>query len=259
MLKLISLNVNGLRAASRKGLSEWLCAEDPDILCVQELKAQEKDLVPFQRIGRLEGFFHPAKKPGYSGVAVYSKHEPLRVIKGFGIEEFDDEGRYIQLDFPSCSIVSLYLPSGSSSDERQRVKFAFLKAFFPHLEKLKSSGREVILCGDWNIAHQTIDLKNWKNNQNKSGFLPEERHWLSQVFETLNFVDVWRDHHKTIPGYTWWSQRGRAYDNDVGWRIDYHIVTPNIAATIQNIVVQKHPKFSDHAPLIGYYDLSLTN
>jgi exodeoxyribonuclease-3 len=255
MLKLISLNVNGLRAALRKNLEEWLKEEEADIFCVQEIKAGFKELMPYTSLAGMKGYFHPAQKAGYSGVAIYSRYEPLHIHEGFGMHECDREGRYIQLDFDKFSVASVYLPSGSSSPERQQVKFSCLEAFFPHIQRLKESGKNIILCGDWNIAHQNIDLKNWRNNQKNSGFLPEERAWLTEVFKALGFVDIWRHWDQETPGYTWWSQRGRAYDNDVGWRIDYHIANAYFAERIQRMRVVRQPRFSDHAALIGEYYL----
>ncbi|HLW13597.1 MAG TPA: exodeoxyribonuclease III, partial [Casimicrobiaceae bacterium] len=200
--------------------------------------------------------FHPARRKGYSGVAVYAKHAP-QIATGFGHAEFDAEGRYLQADFADLSIVSLYLPSGSSGPHRQASKFRFLDAFLPHLESLVARGREVILCGDWNIAHQPIDLRNWRANQKNSGFLPEERAWLSRVFDELRFVDVFRRVDARADQYTWWSNRGEAWKKNVGWRIDYQIATPGIAATARAAAIYKNRRFSDHAPLIIDYDYVL--
>ena len=256
MLKVISLNVNGLRAAVRKNLEVWLEQEQADVVCLQELKAGYKELEPYTQLAGLQAYLHPADRPGYSGVAIYTHLEPMAVHRGFGMPELDHEGRYIQLDFPNFSVASVYLPSGSSSDERQCIKFDCLDVFFPYLKHLCQEKTSMVLCGDWNIAHQNIDLKNWRNNQKNSGFLPEERAWLSRVFDELAWVDVWR-YHREDPGYTWWSQRGRAYDNNVGWRIDYHVATPSLATSAQTLRVERTPRFSDHAPIIIDYKFDL--
>ena len=256
MLRIISLNFNGIRSAAKKGCFEWLAAQKADALCVQELKAQAADMTPdFLAPGKLKGHFHYAEKKGYSGAGVYARATPQKVHIGFGSKEFDAEGRYVQCDFESHTLVSIYQPSGSSGEQRQAAKFRFLKEFLPHLKKLRKSGREVILCGDFNIAHKEIDLKNWKSNQKNSGFLPEERAWLTQVFDAAGFVDVYRKLHPETTGecYTWWSQRGAAYEKNVGWRLDYQIATPGIAAAATRATVYKGQYFSDHAPLIVDY------
>ncbi|MBU6437720.1 MAG: exodeoxyribonuclease III, partial [Betaproteobacteria bacterium] len=215
MLRVCSLNVNGLRSAASKGLEAWVSAQQPQILCLQEVKAQLDDLAePLRALGGLRGHFHLAEKKGYSGVALYAQAEPSDVRAGFGSPEFDSEGRYVELRFDrpgrKLSVVSVYFPSGSSSDERQQAKFRFLTQFLPHLKKLKR-GREVVLCGDVNIAHQAIDLKNWKSNQKNSGFLPEERAWLDALFAQHGYVDVFRTLNPQPEQYTWWSNRGAAW------------------------------------------------
>ena len=256
MLRIISLNFNGIRSAAKKGCFEWLATQKADALCVQELKAQAADMTPdFLAPGKLKGHFHYAGKKGYSGAGVYARATPQKVHTGFGSKEFDAEGRYVQCDFESHTLVSVYKPSGSSGEQRQAAKFRFLKEFLPHLKKLGKSGREVIICGDFNIAHKEIDLKNWKSNQKNSGFLPEERAWLTQVFDDAGFVDVYRKLHPETTGeaYTWWSQRGAAYEKNVGWRLDYQIATPGIAAAATRATVYKGQYFSDHAPLIVDY------
>ena len=255
-MKIVSLNLNGIRSALRKGLASWLEMHQPDVLCVQELKAQDADLDDdMRRLGGMTGHFHFAEKKGYSGVAVYTRKKANAVQIGFGSTEFDAEGRYVELDLGKVTVISLYLPSGSSGPERQDAKFRFLKAFYPHLSKLKSSGREVVLCGDINIAHHEIDLKNWKGNQKNSGFLPEERAWLTQVFDELGFVDVFRRLDQRAEQYTWWSARGAAWDNNVGWRLDYQIATPGIAASATSAAIYLDERFSDHAPLTIEYAL----
>lgn len=255
MPRIISANLNGIRSADKKGFFNWLAGSGGDIVCVQELKAQDTDLSPLHRQppGYPFSAFHCAEKKGYSGVGIYARQQPDRVIEGLGLPEFDAEGRYLRADFGPLSVISLYLPSGSSSEERQQVKFAFMAAFLPQLEALIAEGRDLVLCGDWNIAHKEIDLKNWKGNLKNSGFLPEERAWLTDVFDRVGFVDVWRRLYADIPGYTWWSNRGQAYAKDVGWRIDYQIATPALAAHATSASVYKDEKFSDHAPLIVDY------
>jgi exodeoxyribonuclease-3 len=256
-LRIITANLNGIRSASSKGFFDWLATQDADFVCVQELKAQMTDMQrDMLQPDGLYGYFHYAEKKGYSGVGIYSKRQPDAVIEGLGIADIDAEGRYIEAQYGNLSIISLYLPSGSSSDERQQVKFSFLERFYPRLIELKASGRDVVLCGDWNIAHQQIDLKNWKSNQKNSGFLPEERAWMTQVIGTLGWVDVHRTLQPDASGdaYTWWSNRGQAWANNVGWRIDYQIATPGIAQTARAASVYKAQRFSDHAPLIVDYE-----
>ena len=258
-MRVISLNVNGIRAAERKGLSRWLGEIGPwDVLCVQELKAHPADIPDTLRApDKSIAHFHHAKKKGYSGVGLYAKRVPDRVRLGFGHKEFDNEGRYVQADFGNLSIISLYQPSGSSGPERQAAKFRFLDCFLPHLRKLKRAKREVLLCGDWNIAHQPIDLKNWRANRKNSGFLPEERAWLTHAFDKLGYVDVFRRVDPRPEQYTFWSNRGQSWAKNVGWRIDYHIATPGLAATAKSSSIYKDERFSDHAPLIVDYDYTL--
>ena len=256
MLRIISLNLNGIRSAWSKGVLPWTAAQQADIVCLQELKAQLPDLTPeMQQPDGMHAFYHCAEKKGYSGVGIWSRQAPDRVVAGFDGGEFDAEGRYLRADFGNLSVISLYLPSGSSSPERQEAKFRFLDVFFPHLQHLRAEGREVVLCGDWNIAHQEIDLKNWKSNQKNSGFLPEERAWLSRLFAEQGWVDVYRRLHPatTDACYTWWSNRGQAWAKNVGWRIDYQIATPGIAAAAQASTIYKEQRFSDHAPLTVDY------
>jgi len=254
-LKVVSLNVNGIRSAARKGLFAWIAARKPDIVCMQEIKALESDLDP--GVFRPKGYsaaFLPAEKKGYSGVAFYSRRQPEAIIRGFGSREFDAEGRYLEARFGNLSVVSVYLPSGASSEVRLAAKFRFLEEFLPHLQSLARARREVLLCGDWNIAHKEIDLRNWRSNQKNSGFLPEERAWLSRVFDEVGFVDVFRRINQKPDQYTWWSNRGQAWANNVGWRIDYHIATPGIAATARKESIYLSERFSDHAPLTIDYD-----
>jgi len=258
MLRIITLNLNGIRSAGRKGFFEWLARSGADIVCVQELKAQAADVTADMLAPHgFRGYFHYADKKGYSGVGLFTRHAPVKVIEGIGIADIDSEGRYLRADFGKLSVISLYLPSGSSSEERQQVKFSFLERFYPHLEALRNAGREVVLCGDWNIAHQKIDLKNWRGNQKNSGFLPEERAWLTRVFDELGWVDVFRRIDARPEQYTWWSNRGQAWAKNVGWRIDYHIATPGVAATAKSVSIYKDERFSDHASLAIDYEFEL--
>ena len=257
-MRVISINVNGIRAAHRKNFFIWLQKQDADIVCVQETKAQVEQLT--EEIIKPKGYysyFNDALKKGYSGVAIYSRIEPDKIIDKIGWREADDEGRYLQANFGKLSIVSLYLPSGSSSEERQIVKFDFLDRFISVLKKMRRQKREYIICGDWNIAHKKIDIKNWKGNQKNSGFLPEERSWLDNLFNKLGMVDSFRVVNQEAEQYTWWSNRGQAWAKNVGWRIDYQIVTPGLKDKIRTASIYKDERFSDHAPLIIDYDLKL--
>ena len=292
MFKLTSLNLNGIRSAASKGLQDWLAQTMPDCICVQELKAQAADISgKLEEIAGLKGHFHFAEKKGYSGVGVYTRHEPSDVIVGYDSPEFDAEGRYVELRFdspgrkqsPKLSIISCYFPSGSSGEERQAAKFRFLAELYPRLLALKET-RDFVLCGDINIAHQEIDLKNFKGNRKNSGFLPEERDWMTELLreakadaalvneaadELLDgsgpapsgggMVDVYRMLHPETTGdaYTWWSNRGQAYANNVGWRLDYHLATPAIAALARTADIHKEPRFSDHAPLTIEYEFAV--
>ena len=288
MFKLTSLNLNGIRSAAAKGLHAWVAQTLPDCICVQELKAQAADVSGrFEEIAGLKGHFHFAEKKGYSGVAIYTRHAPSDVITGYGSTEFDAEGRYVELRFdrpgrkqvPKLSIISCYFPSGSSGEERQAAKFRFLAEFYPRLAALKET-RDFVLCGDINIAHQEIDLKNFKGNRKNSGFLPEERAWMTELLRDAELaneaadeltqatgpslrgggmVDVYRKLQPTTTddAYTWWSNRGQAYAKNVGWRLDYHLATPAVAALAQRETIYKTRRFSDHAPITVDYDLAL--
>ena len=256
MPKIISANLNGIRSAHKKGFFNWMASQTADFVCVQELKAQLPDMTEeFLMPGGYHGHFHYAEKKGYSGTGIYSRIKPDAVRVGFGCAEFDAEGRYVRCDFDNLTIISVYCPSGSASAERQLAKFRFMEVFLPHLLELRAEGREVVICGDWNIAHQEIDLKNFKGNKKNSGFLPEERAWLTRVFDECGFVDVHRGIDQRPEQYTWWSNRGQAYAKNVGWRIDYHVATPGIAAQAKAVSVYKDERFSDHAPLIIDYSL----
>lgn len=257
-MRIISANVNGIRSATAKGFFPWLARQKADVACLQEIKAQQADL-PAQalHVKGLTGYFHTAEKKGYSGVGVYARIEPDTIVQGLGIKDIDAEGRYLQLDFGNLSVISVYVPSGTTSAERLAIKFSFMERFFPHLGKLRKSGREIVLCGDWNVAHKEIDLKNWRSNQKNSGFLPEERAWLSRIFDELGLVDVFRTLDKRPEQYTWWSNRGQAWAKNVGWRLDYQIATPGIAAKARKVAIYKDERFSDHAPLTIDYNYEL--
>jgi exodeoxyribonuclease-3 len=263
LFKLTSLNLNGIRSATSKGVEAWLATHSPDCICVQEVKAQGPDVDgKFDALAGLRGHFHFAEKKGYSGVGVFSKHEPSDVVSGFGSKEFDAEGRYVELRFDTpkrkLSIISCYFPSGSSSQERQQAKFRFLEEFDPYLNALKKQ-REFILCGDVNIAHQERDLKNWKSNQKNPGFTPEERAWMTKLLSETGLVDVYRRLQPEATGasYTWWSNRGQAYSKNVGWRLDYQIATPGLAQLARKEAIYKDQRFSDHAPITVEYELGL--
>ena len=259
--RLVTLNLNGIRSAARKGFVEWAESVSADCMGVQEVKAQSDDLDDtLTCVGGMAGHFHFAEKKGYSGVGLYSRKAPSAVITGFGSQEFDAEGRWVETRFDTAkrklSIISAYFPSGSSSDERQAAKFRFLAKMFPHLMKLKAE-REFILVADVNIAHKEIDLKNWKSNQKNSGFTPEERAWMTKLLTDGGLVDVFRTLNPNPDQYTWWSSRGQAWAKNVGWRLDYHLATPALAATAKAEKIYLDQRFSDHAPLTIDYGFKL--
>ena len=263
MFKLTSLNLNGIRSATTKGVETWLEQHAPDCICVQEVKAQASDVAgKFEVLAGMKGHFQFAEKKGYSGVGVYTRHEPSDVVAGFDGGEFDAEGRYVEarFDTPSrkLSIISVYFPSGSSGPERQEAKYRFLDKMYPHLMALKKE-RDFIICSDVNIAHKEADLKNWKGNLKNSGFLPEERAWMTRLTTESGVVDVYRklQPDTTDACYTWWSNRGQAYAKNVGWRLDYHLATPALAERARTEAIYKDEKFSDHAPITIEYDVAL--
>jgi len=256
MLRIISLNLNGIRSAWSKNVLPWLLAQQADVVCLQEIKAQLADLGSemLQPPG-YRAYYHCAEKKGYSGVGIWCRQAPERVTAGMEVAEFDAEGRYLRVDIGDLSVVSLYVPSGSSSPERQEAKFRFIREFTPQMAALRAEGRKMVICGDWNVAHRPIDLKNWKSNQKNSGFLPEERAWLDELFDAQGWVDVYRRLNPEAgeEAYTWWSNRGQAWANNVGWRIDYQIATPELAELAHSASVYKEQRFSDHAPLCVDY------
>jgi len=261
MLRVISANVNGIRSAAKKGFFSWLTKQNADVICFQETKAQDHQLT--DSIFCPEGYhiyYCDAEKKGYSGVAIFTRLKPDHISRGLGWKEADTEGRYIQADFGDLSIASLYLPSGTSGETRQAVKFDFMSQYEKKLKRQAQDGRDYILCGDWNIAHKEIDLKNWKANQNTSGFLPEERAWLDKVFGSIGFVDAFRVLNQKPEQYSWWSQRSvTARSKNIGWRIDYQVITPALAKTIQAVSIYNDEVFSDHAPVIVDYKLKVEN
>jgi exodeoxyribonuclease-3 len=265
VFRLVTLNLNGIRSAAAKGFEAWADSVGADCIGVQEVKAQASDIGErFATVAGMKGYFHFSRRRGYSGVGMFARHAPSDVIAGFGSREFDAEGRYLELRFDdpgrprlrTFSVISCYFPSGSSGEERQRAKFRFLARMTPHLRKLKAQ-REFILIGDVNIAHKEIDLKNWRSNQNHSGFTPRERAWMTHTLDKVGLVDVFRALNPRPEQYTWWSNRGQARTNNVGWRLDYHLATPGIAAAAQREQIYLERRFSDHAPVVIDYDLDL--
>ena len=256
MIKIITLNANGIRSAQRKGFFTWMKKQNADFVCLQETKAQVIQLDEEVCSPRgYTAYFNDAEKKGYSGVALYTRKKPLRVRDKLGWHNADTEGRYLQADFRNFSVISVYLPSGSSGEERQSIKFEFMERFMPLLEKFRKQRRKYIICGDWNIAHREIDLKNWRGNLKNSGFLPEERSWMDSLFNEVGLVDAFRAVNQQPDQYTWWSNRGQARAKNVGWRIDYQVVSPVLRKKIVNAEIYTRERFSDHAPLIIEYDL----
>jgi exodeoxyribonuclease-3 len=255
-VRIITLNANGLRAATRKGLFPWFSRQSADVLCVQELKARPEQIEDdAYHASGFTRYISCAEKPGYSGVALYARQEPLRVATAYGDAEFDAEGRYVEAEFEDFGVISAYFPSGSSKPERQEAKFRFLKTFEAHMHALLQRSKPYIICGDINIAHKSIDLKNWRANQKNSGFTPEERAWMDHIVDDVGYVDAFRQVNRDPDQYTWWSNRGRAWDKNVGWRIDYQLVTPGLADCVEAVDIYKSTRFSDHAPLIIDYVL----
>jgi exodeoxyribonuclease-3 len=261
-MRVITFNLNGIRSAARKGWLDWMATQQADLVCVQETRAQDKDLGASMRLlqsacGPMLGHFHFAVKPGYAGTGIYSARPPLAVHYGFGEPEFDSEGRYTEVDLGDLVAISLYVPSGSASEEKLQAKFRFMRRFSLHLANLLRKGRPLLICADWNVAHREIDLRNWRANQTRPGFLPEERAWIDSLIHRHGMVDVFRRLEPDRAVYTWWSNRGAAFVKNVGWRIDYQLATPDLAERATGWYVQREPRFSDHAPLIIDYALDL--
>jgi len=257
-MKIITLNCNGIRAAGRKGFFEWMKKQRADVICLQETKAQESQLEDelFFPAG-YHRYLHDAEKRGYSGVALYCRHKPRRVIHGLKDDLIDREGRYLEACYGNLSVVSLYMPSGSSGDERQEFKYRMMDLMMPHLLKLKKRKRQYIICGDWNIAHTKADIRNWRGNQKNSGFLPQERDWLTELFDKHKYVDAFRTLDQKEHEYTWWSNRGQAFANNTGWRIDYQITTNGLRNLVKKTSIYRKERFSDHAPLCVEYDFDI--
>jgi len=255
LFRVISLNANGIRSAARKGFFEWMDKQNADVVCIQETKAQAHQLTDEIFSPRdYHCYYEDAEKKGYSGTAIYTQHKPTKVVRGYGDPEFDNEGRYLEVQLGGISVVSLYLPSGSSGEVRQEAKYRCLDSFSEHLKKLQRKRSEYIICGDWNIAHKEVDLKNWKGNKKNSGFLPEERAWMDKVFGDYRYTDAFRTLPQEEDQYTWWSNRGRAWDTNVGWRIDYQVITPGLKDKVKSTAIYKDERFSDHAPITMDYD-----
>jgi exodeoxyribonuclease-3 len=253
-MRIITFNANGLRAAARKGFFAWFSRQKADVLCVQELKARPEQLE--DSAFRARGFHRYlacAEKPGYSGVAIYTRKKPLDVVTRLDGGEFDAEGRYVEAVFDDCAVASVYFPSGSSGDTRQEAKFRFLTLFEAHMRALLEQRRPYVICGDVNIAHKKIDIRNWRSNQKHSGFTPEERAWMDHVVDRIGYVDAFREVNKEPDQYTWWSNRGRAWEKNVGWRIDYQLVSPRLASAVERASIYKRKRYSDHSPLIVDY------
>ena len=261
MFRLITLNLNGIRSAATKGFEAWTETAAADCMGVQELKAQADTVAGrFDTVAGMRGHFHYADKKGYSGVGLYTRKKPSAVVVGLGDAEFDAEGRYVEARFDNArrkfSVISCYFPSGTTGEERQQAKYRFLALMAPHLKALAAE-REFILVGDVNIAHKEIDLKNWRSNQKNSGFLPEERAWVTALLDEIGLVDVFRTLNPHPGQYTWWSARGQAWANNVGWRLDYHLATPKTAAKARREHIYIAERFSDHAPVVIDYDFNL--
>ena len=257
-LRIITLNLNGIRAARRKGFFDWVTQQNADIICLQETRAHMQQLYTSGfKVPRYEAYFHDAEKKGYSGTGIYTRIKPNKVTTGLGWNVADAEGRYIQLDFQNLSVASLYMPSGTSGEQRQTLKYEFMDYYLPKLQTIANSAKNFIICGDLNIAHKPIDLKNWRGNRQHSGFLPIERAWLDKIVDDLGWVDAFRELNKTADQYTWWSNFGKAWDRNVGWRIDYQLVTHSLKDKILAVDIYKTERFSDHAPVIVDYDMNM--
>lgn len=257
-MRVMTFNCNGIRAAARKGFFEWLATQDVDIVCLQETKAQIDQLSdPVFHPQSFHCYYYDAVKKGYAGTAIFCRKKPQKVERGLGFEIADTEGRYIQANYDGLSIVSLYMPSGSSGEERQARKFSFMDDFMKHMQRLRKRKNEFIICADWNICHKEIDLKNWKANQKNSGFLPEERAWLDVLYDKHAYVDAFRLVDQREDQYSWWSNRGQARAKNVGWRLDYHVVTPGISDRVVAAEIFTDQNFSDHAPVIIEYNMQL--
>jgi len=257
-MRIITLNCNGIRSAARKGFFDWLEKQNADVVCLQETKAQANQLDdPVFWPAGYHRYTHDAERKGYSGTALYCRQPPKRVVSGLGDDLIDAEGRYLEAVYGNLSVVSLYLPSGSSGDIRQDFKFRMMDIMMPLLKRLKKRRRQYVLCGDWNIAHTKADIKNWRSNQKNSGFLPEERDWLTQLFDEVGYIDTFRQLPQQEHEYTWWSNRGQAWANNTGWRLDYQIATPKLGKCVTATGIYREQRFSDHAPVTVDYAFSI--
>ena len=257
-MRIITANTNGIRAAARKGFFEWMAKQDADVVCIQETKAQLDQLTdPVFHPDGYHCYYFDAQKKGYSGTAIYSRHKPKAIHRGLGWDPIDSEGRYLQLDFDKLSVVSLYMPSGSSGDQAQAKKDLVLDKIIDHFKALRRKRREFVICADWNICHHNIDIKNWRGNKKNSGFLPHERAWLDRLYDEVGYVDSFRVVNQQEEQYTWWSNRGQAWANNTGWRLDYQVVTPGLKDTIKGASIYKDERFSDHAPHTMDYDFKM--
>ena len=254
-MKILTLNVCGIRASQKKGLFKWLTKQSADIICLQEVRASHDQIntKEFELKG-FERYMSEAEKKGYSGVCVYIREKPLSIKKTFGSKVFANEGRFIQVELQKVNIISVYFPSGSSGEKRQKMKYEFMDKFKKYILKIKKNDKPTIISGDWNIVHKEIDIKNWKSNQKNSGCLPKERAWLDDIFDNHGCIDTFRSVNKRAENYTWWSNRGKAWENNVGWRIDYQVMTPNDKIYVVSSSIYKKQRFSDHSPLIMSYE-----
>src|ERR1700694_4394280 len=259
-MRVVSLNVNGIRSAARKGFYAWMEHEDADIVCLQETKAQEHQLpLEAAAVAHYTGVFFDADRKGYSGVAIYAKRKPDAIVRGFGWPEFDREARYLQFDYGRLSIASLYVVSGAMGAARQAVKEEFLDKLQPQLERMRQDGRTYIVCGDYNIAHREIDVYNPVRCSHISGFFPREHAWMDRVQNELGWVDAFRTANLNAGEFTWWSNFQKAFEHNRGWRLDYHLVTPDVRPTVRAARIYKETRFSDHAPVIIDYALDLSS
>lgn len=257
-MRLVTLNCNGIRSAARKGFYAWMQAQDADIVCLQETKAQEHQLpLEAAAVSHYTGIFLDAERRGYSGVAIYARREPQRIVRGLGWPDFDPDARYLQADYADFSVVSLYVPSGSAGPARQAVKEVFLERFYGELERLRASGRPFIIAGDFNVAHREIDVYNPVRCSHISGFFPHERAWIGRVFEDLGWVDAFRVADPAPKRFTWWSNFQNAFERNNGWRIDYHLISPELRDTVRSASIYREQRFSDHAPVTIDYELTL--
>jgi exodeoxyribonuclease-3 len=257
VFRIITCNLNGIRAATRKGFFRWMHEQRPDIVCLQETKAQEHQLPPEALdLPEFSPAFVDAQKKGYSGVAIYARRAPDRIVRGLGIDEYDVEGRFVRMDFgDDLSVASLYVPSGTTGPARQAVKEAFLERFIALLVRFKNEGRRFVICGDYNIAHREIDVFDPKSCSRTTGFLPQERAWFDDVTERVGWVDAFRAVNAEPRQYSWWSNFPAAWERNLGWRIDYQLITPNLAPAVRAASIYRGERFSDHAPVTIDYDL----